>query len=88
MELAEEFERAVDLLRDSVADESELLVEDVLSSTSSGPAASALPAEQEVADDDREGEIPETSQPPCHAYAGLVLGLPEDEPPTLRVNNS
>lgn len=41
MELAEAFEKGVNLLCDSVADESELFGEDVLSSASSGPAASS-----------------------------------------------
>ncbi len=42
MELADEFERGVNLLRLSAADKSELLEEDVLSLTSSDPAGSAL----------------------------------------------
>ncbi|ROL54949.1 hypothetical protein DPX16_0123 [Anabarilius grahami] len=72
MEFAEEFEKGVSLSRNLAADENELLGEDVLSFTSSGPAANALPAEQEIADEDREGEFPESSQPPCPMYEELL----------------
>lgn len=41
-----EFERGVDLSHDSAACETELLGEDALSTAYSGPAASALSAEQ------------------------------------------
>lgn len=55
MELTEEFERGVNLLHASAVDERELLEGDVLSLTSSDPAASALlvssQKEQEVADE-------------------------------------
>ncbi len=51
MELADEFERGINLSLSSVADESELLEKDVLSLTSSDPAGSALLAPgQEWAD--------------------------------------
>lgn len=76
VELAEEFERAINLLRSSVADERELLEEDVLSLTCSDPASSALLAssqgEQVVADEGEEVEMTEPSQPPCPVYIELL----------------
>ncbi|ROI69465.1 hypothetical protein DPX16_14405 [Anabarilius grahami] len=58
------------------ADKGEVLEDDVLSLTSSDPAASALlalsPREQEVADEEEEGEPSETSKPPCPAYVELL----------------
>ncbi len=42
MELADKFERGINFLRSSAADEDKLLEEDVLSLTSSDPAGSAL----------------------------------------------
>ncbi|ROL44249.1 hypothetical protein DPX16_4318 [Anabarilius grahami] len=50
--------------------ESELLGEEALSSASPGPAASALPAEQEMVEEDRE-----TTFKTCMPYA-LKLALP------------
>ncbi|ROI81362.1 hypothetical protein DPX16_14791 [Anabarilius grahami] len=60
-----------------VADEGELLDDDdVLSLTSSDPAASALlassPREQEMANEEEAGEPAETSKPPCPAHAELL----------------
>ncbi|ROJ49391.1 Ribonuclease inhibitor [Anabarilius grahami] len=72
MELAEQFERGLDLLGCSAAHERELLEEDVLSSASSGPSAGALPAEQEMAEEDREDEIAESSHSTCPTYAVLL----------------
>ncbi len=72
MELADEAVRGTNILCPSVADESELLEEDVLSLTSSDPAGSALLAHgQEWADEDEE-DISEPSQPVCPAYDELL----------------
>lgn len=72
MELTEEFGRGGNLSHASAADERKLLEGDVLSLTSSDPAASALlvssQKEQEVAD----AEMTEPPEPPCPAYAELL----------------
>lgn len=76
MELTEDFERGVNLLHASAANERELLEGDVLSLTYSDPAASALlvssQKEQEVADEGKDAEMTEPSEPPCLAYAELL----------------
>ncbi len=75
MELADEFERGINLSRTSADDESELRGEDVLSLTSSDPAGSALLAsgqsEQNLADEGEDGAF-EPSQPACPAYGELM----------------
>lgn len=48
------------------------MIEDVRSSASSRPTASALPTEQEMAEVEREGEFAESSQPPCPVHAELL----------------
>ncbi|XDV15046.1 hypothetical protein PO909_015194 [Leuciscus waleckii] len=82
-ELAEEVERVVNLSRPSETRKSELQDEDVLSLTSSDPAASALlcikttsPREQEMADEGEEDIQPKPSQP-CTAHkAPALVSLP------------
>ncbi len=75
MELADEFERGVNLSHTSADDESELRGEDVLSLTSSDPAGSTLLAsgqsEQDLADEGEDGAF-EPSQPACLAYGELM----------------
>ncbi|ROJ25309.1 hypothetical protein DPX16_20122 [Anabarilius grahami] len=76
-ELAEELERGVNLSQPTAADEGELLNDDdVLSLTSSDPAASALlaasPREQEMAFEEEASEPAETSEHPCPVYAELL----------------
>ncbi len=61
MELSDEFERGIIILRSWAADESKLLEEDVLSLTSSDPAGSALLAHGQEWADEGEEDISEPS---------------------------
>ncbi|ROI15307.1 hypothetical protein DPX16_12859 [Anabarilius grahami] len=77
VELAEEFEKGINLSQAEAADEDELLDDDdILSLTSSDPEASALlaasPREQEMAEEEEAGEPAAPSRPPCLAYAELL----------------
>lgn len=78
VELAEEFEMAVNLSQAEAADEDALLADDgdVLSLTSSDPGASALlaqsPGEQEMAEVGEEGEPAAPARPPCAAFSELL----------------
>ncbi|ROK82361.1 hypothetical protein DPX16_4016 [Anabarilius grahami] len=67
----------ISLPKSPFSDKGELLDDDdVLSLTSSDPAASALlaasPREQEMVFEEEAGEPAETSKPPCPAYAELL----------------
>jgi hypothetical protein len=74
VELADEFERGMALLRSSVAGEGEMLEKNVLSLTSSDPAGSALQAlsldEQEMAE---EGEEFKKTKPSQHSPTALRM---------------
>ncbi|KAL0172255.1 hypothetical protein M9458_032566, partial [Cirrhinus mrigala] len=70
VDLADKLDKGLSLSRSSVGDEIELLEEDdVISLTSSDPAASALLGLQELLDEEMESESSQTS---CPAYDELL----------------
>ncbi len=71
MELADEFEGEIKILRSSAADGGQLREEDVLSLTSSDPAVSALLTPGQEWADEGEEDISEPSQSVCPAYEEL-----------------